>query len=460
MGSAKTRTSNPTRTREPASFRDPEARVVYSADGEVLRELSRRAREDWEVLERSRFFRRALEDGRIVATEEVSPGLLRHERVPFVSYPYEWPFEMLREAAVLQLGLLDEALAEGFVLKDGTPYNVQWRGTEPVFVDVGSFERLREGEPWAGYRQFCTLFLYPLLIQAYRGIAPQPWLRGSLEGIKPEQARALLRGRDVLRRGVLAHVVLHARMEAKHAARERDVRSELKQAGFRKELIQANVRRLRKLVERLRPKRGRSAWAEYRESAPYSDEDAERKERFVRDAGPATLVWDLGSNDGRFARAVDAGAVVAVDGDERVVGELYSRLRSEGSRTILPLVVDLADPSPGLGWLGLERRRLEDRGRPDLVLCLALVHHLAIGRNVPFAELVGWLRGLGARLVIEFADRQDAMVKRLLAAKRAETHEVYGRDAFEAALGERFAVERHEQLASGTRTLYVARPKD
>jgi hypothetical protein len=431
---------------------------VYSEEGEVLRELSPRGREDWEALERARFFRRALEDGRVVATEEISPGLLRHERVSFVSYPYEWPFEMLREAALLQLGLLDEALGEGFVLKDGTPYNVQWRGTEPVFVDVGSFERLREGEPWAGYRQFCTLFLYPLLLQAYRGIAPQPWLRGSLEGIEPEQARALMRGRDVLRRGVLAHVVLHARMDAKHAARERDVRSELKAAGFRSELIRANVRRLRKLVGRLRPKRGRSAWADYREIAPYSKEGADRKERFVREAGPARLAWDLGSNDGRFSRALEAEAVVAVDGDERVVGELYAQLRGEGSRSILPLVVDLADPSPGLGWRGLERRRLEERGRPDLVLCLALVHHLAIGRNVPFRELVSWMRGLGARLVIEFADRGDPMVERLLAAKRAETHEGYDRAAFEAALAEGFEVERREELGSGARTLYLARP--
>src|SRR5206468_3819805 len=110
--------------------------------------------------------------------------------LPFVSYPYEWPFEMLRDAALLQLGLIEEALAEDVVLKDGTPYNVQWRGAEPVFVDVGSFERLPPGEPWAGYRQFCMLFLYPLMLQAYRGIAPQPWPRGSLEGIEPRGAGA------------------------------------------------------------------------------------------------------------------------------------------------------------------------------------------------------------------------------------------------------------------------------
>jgi hypothetical protein len=425
----------------------------------VLRELSPRGREDWEALERARFFRRALDEGRVVATEEVAPGLLRHERVPFVSYPYEWPFEMLREGALLQLALLDEALAEGFVLKDGTPYNVQWRGSQPVFVDVGSFERLREGEPWAGYRQFCMLFLYPLLLQAYRGLPPQPWLRGSLEGIEPAQARALLRGSDLLRRGVLTHVVLHHRLEAKHADRQRDVRSELKKAGFRKELIQANARRLRRLVERLEPKRGRSAWAGYRDLAPYSSEDVERKDRFVREAGPASLAWDLGCNDGRFSRLIEADTVVAVDGDERVAGELYSALHREGSHTILPLVVDLADPSPGLGWRGVERRRLEERGLPDLVLCLALVHHLAIGRNVPFEELVGWLRSFGARLVIEFAGRDDPMVERLLTAKREETHEGYGREAFERAFGEAFELERREELGSGTRTLYLARPR-
>jgi hypothetical protein len=444
------------RTPEPASFRDPEARVVYSAQGEVLRELSPRASEDWKALSQASFFRRALEDGRIVATEEISPRLLRHERVPFVSYPYEWPFEMLRDAALLQLGLLEEALAEDFVLKDGTPYNVQWRGSQAVYVDVGSFERLRPGEPWAGYRQFCTLFLYPLMFQAYRRLPPQPWLRGSLEGIEPSEARAVL---PRFRRGVLTHVVLHDRLESKHGERSGEVRKELKASGFRKELIQANVRRLQKLVRRLRPKRGRSTWAGYRETAPYDRKDAERKERFVRDAGHATLAWDLGCNDGRFSRALEAEHVVAVDGDERVVGELYSALRAKDSRSILPLVVDLADPSPGLGWRGVERKRLEERARPDLVLCLALVHHLAIGRNLPLDELVGWLRGVEARLVIEFADRDDVMVRRLLAAKRAETHESYTRERFEHALGERFEVDRREELGSGTRTLYLARPR-
>src|ERR671923_475960 len=276
--------STRTRTPEPASFRDPEARVVYSSSGEVLRELSPRAREDWEQLERARFFRRGLEQGRIVATEEIEPGVLRHERLPFVSYPYEWPFEMLRAAALLELGLLEEALGEGFVLKDGSPYNVQWRGSEPVFVDVGSFERLREGEPWAGYRQFCMLFLYPLLLQAWKDVPFQPWLRGRIDGISPKECRNLLSLRDRFRRGSLTHVFLHARLERRYEHRDVDVKAELKKAGFRKELIVANVNGLERLVSRLQWRPAGSAWSGYGPTTTYSDEDAERKAAFVSEA--------------------------------------------------------------------------------------------------------------------------------------------------------------------------------
>jgi hypothetical protein len=142
------------------------------------------------------------QDRRIVATEDLGEApppwavLLRHERIPFVSYPYEWPFSLLKRAALLQLDLLTEAIGAGLILKDASPYNVQWNGASPVFIDVGSFERLREGEAWAGYRQFCQLQLYPLMLQAFRNVPYQPWLRGAIDGITPAEMRALLRLRD------------------------------------------------------------------------------------------------------------------------------------------------------------------------------------------------------------------------------------------------------------------------
>ena len=397
-------------------------------------------------------------------TDEVEPGLLEHARVPFVSYPYEWTFSMLRDAALLQLRLLRLALDEGLTMKDASPYNVQWRGAEPVFIDVGSFERPGEGEPWAGYRQFCALYLYPLLLQAYKGVPFQPWLRGSLDGIEPGDARALMSARDLLRRGVLTHVVLHSRLERRHAERPASVRAELREAGFKHELVAANVRRLEKLVRRLEWKPGASGWSAYGAATSYAEDDAARKEAFVREALAARdwrLAWDLGSNDGRFARiaAERAGYVLALDGDAVVLDRLYQELRAAGDTRVQPLLVDLADPSPARGWRGVERGTLEARGRPDLVLCLALLHHLAIARNVPLDELVAWLRDLGATLVVEFVDPADPQAQRLLAAKRPGAHGDYTRQRFERLLGDALEVERSETLGSGTRTLYLARPR-
>lgn len=456
---------------DPGSFRDPDSRVFRDGD-RVLRALSERGLEDWEQLAGTEFFTRMQDDGRIVRTErfEDPPAIrldgvsavLRHERVPFVSYPYEWPFSMLREAALLELELLRAALAEDMVLKDGSPYNVQWRGSRPVFIDVGSFERLGEGEPWAGYRQFCTLALYPLMIQAYAGLPFQPWLRGSLEGIEPAEARAVLRGRHTFRPGVLAHVALHARLERREG--DRDTRTEVKKAGFRKELIEANVGRLQKLVGKLDWGSSKTAWSDYSDRAHYDAEELDRKDRFVREACVSVrpgLTWDLGCNDGRYSRiaAETSGYVIAVDGDHATVEALYRDLRSENDERILPLVMDLADQSPARGWRGLERTRLEERGRPDLVFCLALVHHLSIAANVPLAEVVDWLASLGGTLVIEFAGRDDQMVKRLLSRKRDDAHPDYTLESFEQILGQRFEIVRREPLASGLRTLYEARPR-
>ena len=458
---------------EPGSFRDPDSRVFRDGD-DVLRALSVSGLQDWEQLSGTRFFTAKQDAGKIVRTERLeatapnaledfaAAATLRHERIPFVSYPYEWTFSMLRDAALLELELLRAALAEDMILKDASPYNVQWQGSRPVFIDVGSFERIGEGEPWAGYRQFCTLFLYPLMVQAYAGLPFQPWLRGSLEGIEPAEARAILRGRRRFRRGVLTHVVLHARLESREG--DRDTRSEVKRAGFRKEMIEANATGLEKLVRRLDWGAGETAWSGYGERAHYETDELERKDRFVAEACASRkpeLVWDLGCNDGRYSRiAAEHGAyVVAVDGDHASVDALHRNLRSEGDERILPLVMDLADPSPARGWRGVERTRLEDRGRPGVILCLALVHHLSIAANVPLAEVVDWLASLGGVLVVEFAGRDDAMVQRLLSRKKDDAHPDYDAENFERLLAKRFEISRREPLASGLRTLYEAHPR-
>ena len=439
----------------------------------MLRALSEEGLADWNALAQTKLFSGFVARGSLIETEvvearETAPeldgwaALLRHERIPFVSYPYEWTFGMLKDAALLQLELLLAALDENLILKDGSPYNVQFRGTRPVFIDVGSFEQLREGEPWVGYRQFCMLLLYPLLLQAYKGVPYHAWLRGAIDGISPQECRNLLSLRDLFRRGVFTHVYLHSRLESRYGDRRRDVKRELRSAGFGKELIRANIRRLEKLVRGLEWTPGRSEWSDYALAAP-RERDAEAKTAFVRAAVGArrwNLVWDLGCNDGFYSRiaAENARYVVAVDGDNAVIELLYRSLAEEGNASILPLAMNIVDASPNLGWRGLERKAFDERGHPDLTLCLALLHHVTITGNVPIGEFLEWLRGLGTSLVIEFPTREDPMVQRLLAAKREGMHADYDRDVFERSLSDAFAVERSEELPSGTRVLYLAHP--
>jgi hypothetical protein len=461
---------------EIGSFRDPDSRVFVTPEG-VFRVLSQSGLEEWEALAGSPLWQALQEERRVVQTERVVPdalpdlltldaaAVLRHERVPFISYPYEWTFSMLQDAALAHLELNRRALAADLTLKDASSYNVQWRGAEPLFIDVGSFERLRPGEPWAGYRQFCMLFLFPLMLQAYKDLPFHPLLRGALDGISPHDARALLSSRrERMRKGVLANVTLHARLEANYAdVGGREVKRDMRRAGFSKELLEANVRKLEKIVRGLRWKAGDTAWTGYGTDNTYDDESADHKARFVREAAarrPGGLTWDLGCNDGTYSRiAADfADHVVAVDADHATVEALYRGLREERRTDILPLVMSITDPSPDLGWRGRERASLERRGAPDLTLCLALVHHVTITGNVPVREFLTWLRSLDTALVIEFPDRTDPMVQRLLGGKRDDANPDYEKGLFERALEEHFQVDRAEPV-SETRTLYEARPR-
>jgi hypothetical protein len=307
--------------------------------------------------------------------------------------------------------------------------------------------------------------LYPLLLRAYKDVPFHPWLRGRLDGIAPQEMRNLMRFRDLRRKGVFGHVALHARMDRRYEGRDRrEIREGMRGAGFRKELILANVRKLRKLVAGLDWSPPQGVWVQYGERNTYTDADAERKAAFVREVAAGrrrSLAWDIGCNDGRYSRiaAEHSDHVVALDSDEGIVELLYRSLRDEGDRTMLPLVMNIADPSPGLGWRGAERPPLPDRGRPELVLCLALIHHVAITANVPIPEFLGWLAELDAEVVIEFVDPEDPMAQRLLAAKRAGLHSDYEQASFERALAEVFDVVRSEQLESGTRTLYHCSPR-
>lgn len=457
--------------KEPGSYRDRNGGVFYR-DGRVFRFLSQEAATNWRQLEQSNSFARLRAAGRVVDTREVdaaAEGLplgewaaaIEHERIPFVSYPYEWAFGMLKHAALLHLEMVRGALAEDMILKDASPYNVQWRGMRPVFIDIPSFVPLKPGAPWVGYRQFCELFLYPLMLQAYKGIDFRPWLRGRINGIPAAEMHALMSMRDLLRPGVLLHVAAQSALQRRYGGSGRDMRGPLAQAGFDKALIERNVDKLAALVSKLEPARKRTEWSSYDRTHSYDDTELAKKAAFVRAAAASRrwrLAWDLGCNTGTFSRIVaeHADYVVAMDGDRMAIEHLCQRERAgPASESILPLVVDLADASPNQGWRLAERKGLAERGRPDLTLCLALVHHIVISANIPLADFIGWLAELGTSVVIEFVGREDEMVKTLL-ANREDQYPDYDLENFRALLLEHFDIRDEQELKGGKRRIFFA----
>lgn len=458
-------------TLDPGSFRDRSARVFY-CNGGVWRGLTATASEEWQAVSSTKFFQQAQLDRRVIATEVANEALhpaigsppiewktvLRHDTVPFISYPYEWSFGMLKEAALLQLGLLASALEEDIILKDASAFNVQWMGSAPIFIDVASFVRWRAGEPWVGYRQFCRMFLFPLMLQAYKQVSFQPWLRGCLDGIDVNAFRCLIGWRELVKPGVLTDVIAQSRFDQRYAAAAADIKRELRDAGFGKSLITANLERLRKVIQGLDWAPDTSAWSKYVDENSYDDCSSRAKEEFVTrilKTEQPRRVLDLGCNTGHFSKIAAAHAeyVVAIDSDHASVERLFHELKSRGSKNVLPLVMDLSDPSPSLGWRGSERRGLMERARADLVLSLALVHHLAITANIPLSDLVDWFAEFGADMLIEFPTPDDAMVQRLLLNKE-QSYDDYCVEHFEACLRRHFNVRERQMLPSGTRILY------
>lgn len=462
-----------TPTPEPGSFRDRNGRIYVKSDT-VYRGLSRESLTNWERLASTQFFSRAQRDDRIVQTELVNAieiaddtltapwaGYLKHQKIPFISYPYEWPFEMLKEAAILHLELLDEALNEKMILKDSSSFNVQFRGTRPIFIDVPSFEALTPGEPWVGFRQFCQMFLYPLMIQAYRNVPFRHWLRGGIDGIEPADCLAMMSLRDMLRPGVFTMVYLQSKLLSAYGQSTRKMKDEIADAGFSEELIKVNVTKMKRIVSGLHWHPKTSEWSQYTDTHSYDDESLNEKIDFVRavvQSRHRDLAWDIGCNTGTFSRilAENTEYVVAMDMDQFVVQKLFKELRTEDRTNILPLVCNLADPSPDLGWRGSERKSLSRRGKPNLTLCLALIHHIVIGANIPLFQFIQWLAELETDLVIEMVTKDDPMVQKLLLNKE-DIYDDYERAYLEECLARYFVIERQQEIQSGTRILYYAR---
>jgi hypothetical protein len=451
---------------DPASFRDGAGRV-FRDGARIFRTVTAAAAADYEAFRASGLFDSLVADGRMIAAEPVDISalgpwakdaryVLEHPRLPFISYPYEWSFPLLKAAALHHLELHRAALERGLTFSDGSAYNVQFIGVRPVFIDTLSFRRYRPGEVWGGYRQFCEQFLCPLLLTAWTGVPFNAVYRGRLAGMPVGELKRLLPWRAFLSRRVLTHIALHAALEGK--ASSTAAAGGINAAKLPKEALVRMLTGLRDWIATLAPKgAAASFWQDYEQTRSYRDSETASKHEFVRAfvaARRPEMLWDFGCNAGEFsALALASGAsyVVGVDGDHGALATAYGRARDQSLR-FTPLALDLTDPSPAQGWAQGERAGLAERGPADALLALALVHHFAIGRNVPLPRVLDWLMARAPSGVIEFVPKSDPQVVRMLST-RADIFPDYTLDAFIAAIAARGRIVRRQALSDGGREL-------
>ena len=452
----------------PSSFRDPSG-FLFVQEGTLYRQVNLSFREQFDALSSSGLERALVEAGLLIPHEEVDishaagPGaykVLRPEPVGFISYPYEWCFGQLKDAALATLATQAMALDHGMSLRDASAYNIQFHRGRPILVDTLSFEKLRPGEPWMAYRQFCQHFLAPLALMAYRDVRLGRLSQIHIDGVPLDLATELLPAWVRLSPPLFLHIFAHARSQRRHARDSHTDGAAKSRRAFSVQAFRGLIGSLRKAVAGLSWKPKNSSWAGYYEEAEsYRPEALQHKKSIVATFLEATTprsVWDLGANTGLFSRlASDSGIpTVAFDLDAAVVEANYRTVVDRAERDLLPLVMDLNAPSPDIGWANQERNSIADRGPVDLVLALALIHHLAIGNNVPFERLAEFMRRLCSWLVVEFVPKTDPKVQELL-SHREDVFHGYTQEGFEEAFDRYFVTQRREPIRDSERLLYL-----
>jgi hypothetical protein len=449
----------------PASFRDPSG-FLFQQDGVIYRQVNLIYKDDYDHLISSGLYQALVDDNLLIPHEEVSieppvPELaykiIKPQPISFISYPYEWCFSQLRDAALTTLKLQRKAFEFGMSLRDSSAYNIQYKSGKPIFIDTLSFGKYREGQPWVAYRQFCQHFLAPLALMSYKDIRLSQLLCIYIDGLPLDLTSCLLPWRSRLRFSLLSHIHLHARSQ-KHFA---DKPIEVGQHRMGHYAFLGILNSLESAVKKLKWQPRGTEWADYYQDTNYSVQAFEHKKTivagFLDKVRPAT-VWDLGANVGTFSRlASDRGIpTVSFDVDPAAVEKNYLDCIARGDTSILPLVIDLTNPSPGIGWENKERMSLAERGPADAVLALALVHHLAISNNLPFGKIAEFLSHICTSLIIEFVPKTDSQVQRLLAT-REDIFPDYTRQAFEQEFSRYFTIDDHADIRESQRTLYLMR---
>lgn len=452
-----------------SSFRDP-AGFLYTENGILYRKINPIAYEDYFALINSGLYQELADRQLLIPHEEITeyeidspPGevIIRPEKIQFISYPYEWCFSQLKDAALRTLEIQNIALTLGMSLKDCSAYNIQFHNGSAILIDTLSFERYQEGEPWAAYRQFCQHFLAPLALMAYTDVRLNQLQRVYIDGIPLDLASKLLPRKTTLNFALNVHIHIHAKSQERFSEKELDPKVERKRIS--KNQLRGLLESLKSGVEKLTWQGELTNWAEYEKFHNYSPAGIKAKEDLVAEylsrANP-TAIWDLGANVGKFSRLASQRnlSTIAFDFDPGAVELNYSKTIHEGDKYLLPLILDLTNPSPNLGWALEERQSLMERGPVDAVMALALIHHLAIGNNVPFSNLVTFFSKICRWLIIEFVPKDDPQVKRLMKVRK-DIFSDYTLDNFVQVFSRSFEMISHQQIVDSNRVLFLMENK-
>ncbi len=444
-----------------SSFRDPSG-FIFKKEEVLYRQVNKIFKDDFDHFINSGCYQSFAEKGWLIPHETIPENLtntddwyltLKPASVPFISYPYEWSFDMLKDAALLTLNLLKESLQYGLILKDASPYNIQFPGNSPVFIDTLSFEKYKEQEPWIAYRQFCECFLSPLLLSSYSKQPLQQLMLAYPEGIPLAITRSLLPWRSKFSLYTYLHIHLHAGIAEKSKGEKG------KKIIFTRQKLQNLISSLEGLVKNLTLKPRSTAWSAYYDEASQRKDYLLHKKEIINDWIDKTdnikTAADLGSNDGEFSFLLANKNIqtIAGDFDPQCINNLYNRLKDKKTTYILPLIIDIANPSPAIGVNNEERTAFTSRLNADLTLALALIHHLAIGRNIPFDLIAGFFQHVTHQLIIEFITKEDEKVQGMLTGKK-DIYTAYTVTDFEKAFTKYFKIIDTKAITGSGRVLY------
>lgn len=452
--------------RHPASFRDPAA-TVFEVNGRIIRALTAPGVKQYTEARESGLLNKLEDANKLIKSHDADAlpnsdqkyvQFIEHTKIPFISYPYEWSFLLLKEAALLHLDIQLEALDHDFVLSDASAYNIQFQGISPIFIDVMSFRKYEAGELWKGHRQFCEHFLNPLLLFTLKKIPHHAWYRGSFEGIPTDMLASLMPLKSWFSMKSLAHVLLPARYQHKKTKTLQDMQKHQKY-NISKNVYCSLLRQLRSWIEQLKPKSSiASLWENYDLQRTYDSQEMAAKRAFIADfcsQNKPELLWDLGCNDGEFSEIALKNGAAAVIGFDLDVGALNKAVMRAKRHDLnfLPLYQEINNPSPGQGWLLQERAAMTNRGLPNAVIALAFVHHLILGHNIPMAEVIAWLLKLAPKGIVEFVEKTDPTVQIMLALK-GDIFPDYSQEAFVKLLQEKATIIKSEVVSASGRCLY------